>query len=50
MLINLHNANTPKEQIDVLSILFELLEEFDANPKKLLAMAGDFNLIFDSKL
>ena len=50
MLINLHNTNTAKEQIDVLSILFELLEGFDANPKKLLVMTGDFNLFFESKL
>ena len=30
--------------------LFELWEEFDTNPTKQLAMAGDFNLFFDSKL
>ena len=30
--------------------MFELLEDFDANPTKQLAMAGDFNLFFDSKL
>ena len=50
ILINLYNANSEKEQIDVLSILFELLEEFDTNPKKQLVMAGGFNLFFESKL
>ena len=50
ILINLYNASTEKEQIDVLSSLFELLEEFDTNPRKQLVMTGDFNLFFDSKL
>ena len=50
ILINLYNANTENEQIDVLSVLFELLEEFDINPTKQLVMAGDFNLFFNSKL
>ena len=48
ILINLHNAK--KEQIDVLRILFELLEEFDKDPTKELVIAGDFNLFFESKL
>ena len=50
ILINLYNANTAKEQIDVMSIMFKLLEEFDTSPTKQLVMAGDFNLSFDSKL
>ena len=50
ILINLCNANTENEKIDVLSSLFELLEEFDTIPTKQLVMAGDFNLFFDSKL
>ena len=50
ILINLHNANTGNEQINVLSNLFELLEEFDVSPTKQLVMAGDFNLFFNSKL
>ena len=49
IMINLYNVNTEKEQIDVLSSLFELLEEFDTNPTKQLVMAGDFNLFFESK-
>ena len=27
-----------------------LLKKFDINPKKQIIMAGDFNLLFDSKL
>ena len=50
ILINLYNANTENEQIDVLSSLFELLEEFDIILTKQLVMAGDFNLFFNSKL
>ena len=49
-MINLYNANTEKEQIDILCVLVELLEEFDTNPTKQLVMAGEFNLFFDSKL
>ena len=49
-MITLYNANTENGQINVLSILFELLEEFHANPTKQLVMAVDFNLFFDSKL
>ena len=33
ILINLYNANTEKEQIDVLNNMFVLLEKFDINPK-----------------
>ena len=50
ILINLHNANTENEQIDVLSSLFELLEEFHIGPTKQLVMTRDFKLFFESKL
>ena len=49
-LITLYNANSENGQINVLSSLFELLEEFHANPTKQLVMTGDFNLFFDLKL
>ena len=45
ILINLYNANTEKEQIDVLNNMFVLLEKFDINKKSQLIMAGDFNLL-----
>ena len=50
ILINLYNADTEKEQIEVLSDLFALLKTFDINPRKQLIMAGDFNLFFNSNL
>ena len=50
ILINLYNANTEKEQINVLGNMFVLLEKFDINPNKQIIMAGDFNLFFNSKL
>ena len=43
ILINLYNANTEKEQIEVLSNLFALLKTFDINPNKHIIMTGDFN-------
>ena len=49
ILINLNNTDTEKEQLNVLSNMFVLLEEFDTNPKKQLIKAGHFNLFFDSK-
>ena len=50
ILINLYNANTENEQINLLNSLFELLKDFDIIPTKQLVMAGDFNLFFNSKL
>ena len=50
ILINLYNANTKKEQINVFSKMFALLKKFDINPKIQIIMVGDFNLLFDSKL
>ena len=50
ILINLYKLNTEKEQIEVLSNLFELLKTFDINPNKHLIMAGDFDLLFNSNL
>ena len=47
---NLCNANTEKEQSEVLNNLFALLKTFDINPNKHIIMAGDFDLFFDSKL
>ena len=49
-MINIYNANTEKEQIEVLSNLFALLKTFDINPNKHIIMAGDFNLFFNSNL
>ena len=50
ILINLFNANTEKDQIDVLNNTSVLLEKFDKIQKNQLIMTGDFNLFFDLKL
>ena len=39
ILINLCNANTEKEQINVFSNVFALLKNFDINPKKQIIVA-----------
>ena len=52
-MINLYNANTENEKIDVLSSLFKLLEESDISLTKQLVLPGDIliiNLSFNSKL
>ena len=49
-MINLYNAITEKEQIEILSNLFALLKTFDIDPNEYVIMAGDFNLFFNSKL
>ena len=52
-MINLYNANTENEKIDVLSSLFKLLEESDISLTKQLVMARDLliiNSFFNSKL
>ena len=48
-MINLYNANTEKEQFEVLSNLLTLLKTFDINPNKHIIITGDFNLFFSSK-
>ena len=48
--ISLYNANTEKEQIEVLSNLFVILKTSDIDPHKHLIMVGCFNLFFNSKL
>ena len=49
-MINFYNANTEKEQIEVMSNLFALWKTFDINPNKHIIMAGFFNLFFNSNL
>ena len=48
-MINLYNADTENKQINVLSSLSKLLEDFDISLTKQLVMAGNFNLLFNSK-
>ena len=42
VLINLYNANTEKEQIDVFSNMFALLKKFDINKKETENYGGRF--------
>ena len=46
----INNANTEKEQIEVLTDLFALMTTFGINPKNHLIMAENFNLFYNSKL
>ena len=52
IVINLYGNEAEKEQINVLSNMFVLLEKFEINygGKKHVIMAGDFSLFLDSKL
>ena len=50
ILINLYNANIKIKQIDVLSNLFELLREFDTNPKKIHNYGRGFWFTFWPKI
>ena len=45
----MHNANTEKEQTNVLSYIIVLLEGFDVNTKKPAKYGGKYEF-FDSKL
>ena len=49
ILINLYNANTEEEQIEVWSNLFARLETFDINLNKHNIKAEDFNLFFKTR-
>ena len=41
----MHNANTEKEQTNVLSYIIVLLEGFDVNTKNQLNMAGNMSFL-----
>ena len=40
ILINLYNANTKKEQINIFSNMFALLKNFNINPKNIIMNYG----------
>ena len=50
ILINLYNANTESEQLEVMSQLVLILEEFDINQEKNIVLAGGFNFFTVAKL
>ena len=49
-LVNIYNAKTKAEQVQVLSELSELTKSINFLEENRLVLAGDLNLFFDSKL
>ena len=50
VLVNIYNANTEVEQVQVLSKLSELMKNIHFSEEDRIVLAGDINLFFDSKL
>ena len=50
LLINCYNANTEKDQLDVLNLLMSMLDGHDVDGDCKTILGGDFNLIFDTNL
>ena len=50
LLINLYNANTEKEQLEILSTLCNLLKNHNPDGNFHAIFSGDFNVIFDTVL
>ena len=50
VLINLYNAYTETEQVKVLQELRNPAKNLDINQNKRIIFAGDFNILFKSKL
>ena len=50
ILINLYNANTEIEQVEILKELQNLLKKLYFIQNKRITFAGDFNIFFNSKL
>ena len=50
VLVNIYNANTEFEQVQVLSKLSELMKNTNFSEKNCIVLAGDLNIFFDSTL
>ena len=50
LLINLYNANTEKEQLNVLDLLASKLDDHNVEGDCKTILGGDFNLFFDTIL
>ena len=50
VLVNIYNANTEVEQVQVLSELSELMKNINFSKENRIVLAGDLNVFFDSKL
>ena len=50
VLVNIYNANTEVEQVQVLSELSELMKNINFSKENRIVLAGDLNVFFDTKL
>ena len=50
VLVNIYNANTEVEQVQVLSKLSELMKNINLSEGNHIVLASDLNIFFDSKL
>ena len=50
VLVNIYNANTEVEQVQVLSELSELMKNINFSEENRIVLAGNLNIFFDSKL
>ena len=50
VLVNIYNANTEAEQVQVLSKLSELMRNINFSKENRIVLARDLNIFFDSKL
>ena len=49
-LVYIYNANTEVEQVQVLSVLSELMKNINFSEEKRIVLAGDLNAVFNRKL
>ena len=50
VLVNIYNANTEVEQVQVLSELSKLMKNINFSKENRIVLAGDLNVFFDTKL
>ena len=50
VLVNIYNANTEVEQVQVLSELSKLMKNINFSEENRIVLAGNLNIFFDSKL
>ena len=50
VLVNIYNANTEVEQVQVLSEVCKLMKNINFSKENRIVLAGDLNVFFDSKL
>ena len=50
VLVDIYNANTGVEQVQVLSELRELIKNINFSKENRIVLVGDLNVFFDSKL